>query len=192
MAAPTQSLSGSRRSLALAFSDGPRTLNEVARRLGKSTSSIYGLAQRMLAEGLLTAEDDPPTRGTHYWLTDDARPLLEIAADQNPPPGMLLEGQRFVFAWGNTARVAVQRLLEDGFLEGVLAWAAEVDGGLLLVVLPETGRNEVQRLATAFDSAGLQSAYGRVGEFIAPKDLRAEARSAIDHAQTVSEISGKR
>jgi hypothetical protein len=187
MAAPTRSLSGSRRALALAFSDGPRTLNEAARRLGKSTSSIYGLAQRMRAEELLIAEDEPPTRGTLYRLADGARPLLEIATDQNPPPGMLLEGQRFVFVWGNTARAAVQRLLADGFLEGVLAWAAEVDGGLLLAALPETGRNEVQRLATAFNAAGLQSSYGRVGEFIAPKDLRAEARSALDHAATVSE-----
>jgi hypothetical protein len=190
MAAPTRSLSGSRRALALAFGDERRTLNEVAKRLGKSTSSIYSLAQRMLAEGILKAEDDPPTRGTHYWLADDALPLLEIAANQTPPPGMLLEGQRFVFVWGNTASVAVQGLLADRFLEGVLAWVAEVDGGLLLAVLPETGRNEVQRLATAFNAAGLEGSYGRIGEFIAPKDLRAEAKSALDDAEAVISSKG--
>ncbi len=163
-------------------------MNEAARMLGKSTGSVYGTAHRMLAEGLLVADSDEPTRGTQYELTEEGRRLLEDPAGTALPAGAVSEGQRFVYVDGILDQVKVQRLLTHRSLLGVLAWAAELDGGLLLMMRPETERNAVQRVATAFNAAGLRSAHRRIGEFIEPRDLRSEAMSALDLAASVNDV----
>jgi hypothetical protein len=157
-------------------------MNEAARALGKPASSVYGVVQRMLAEELLIADSDPPTRGTLYELAPAVRPLLELTSEQDRPPGSLSEGQRLLCVEGDLARAKVQRLFAQRALFGSVAWVAEIDGahGLLLAMLPETTRNEVQRLAVAFDEAGLRCSHRRIGELFGAKELRGEAISALD------------
>jgi hypothetical protein len=183
----TRSLRGTRRALALAFSDGPRTMNEAARALGKPAGAVYGIVQRMLVEGLLVADSDPPTRGTLYELAAAAQPLLDATDEQEQPIGSLSEGQRLLRVEGDLATVKVQRLFAQRALFGSVAWVAEIDGGhgLLLAMLADTNRSDVQRLAVAFNEAGLRSSHSRISELFGSKELRAEAVSALDLAESL-------
>ena len=55
---------GSRLALALIFGGRRLTLYEVAKALGKPSGSVQGLLRRMVADGLVLADSDPPVRGT--------------------------------------------------------------------------------------------------------------------------------
>jgi hypothetical protein len=179
---------GSRKDVALVLAGAPRTLHEASKALGKPTSSIYRLVQRMLADGLLLADSDPPTRGTLYRLNPEVRAALDAALAHDQPIGRVQEGQRLLLVDGDEGLLALQRVLVDPRFSGCVAWAAELDGtaGMLLALAPEAARLPAERLIVALERAGFRCIERRAGELIGADDLRRHAVALLEAADEVS------
>lgn len=135
------------------FLDGPRTAHEAGKALGKPTGSIFGVLRRMHAEGLLIA-DEPPTRGTQYRLSDEARIALLEQAEDDGDIGVLAAGQRLLFVERPARRASALEVLAAESLTAPVAWVAETDGGWLLALTPDLeDAYPVDRLALAFERA---------------------------------------
>lgn len=175
MSAPTV-LRGSRRELALALSDGPRTAHEVAKTVGKPTGSLFGVLRRMHVEGLLLADTDPPTRGTEYTLAPAAREALREPAHAAATVGLLRRGQQLLIVEQPADQLAAQRVLSLTSLAGSVAWAAEVGGGWLLAIESEvSGSYPLQRLEAALSVAGISCRQVHVTGVLAGDELRDRA-----------------
>jgi hypothetical protein len=164
---------GPRLELGLAFSDGERTLYEAAKALGRSSGSIQGLVRRMVADGLLAADSDPPTRGTLYEIHPDARDALLEAAEGLQAPGSLAEHQRLLSVWGGSRLEAV-RILASTTLSGAVGWVARTNSAdeLLVAMNPEASDLQIDKLVAAFEAAGFKYREGLVASIMSARDLR--------------------
>jgi hypothetical protein len=177
---------GSRRDLALVFSEKPRTIYEAAKALGRPTGSIYRLVQRMADANLLLADSDPPVRGTMYRLNPEARAALDEAAAGAHATGLLMQGQKLLVVRGGPGRLALQQLLLRPTVAGALAWAATVDGGgMLLALAPDAASLQRDKLAVALEQADFKYREIDVGEIFAAGDVRARAQALLEVAETV-------
>lgn len=174
-------LRGSRRDLAIAFADGEKTAHEVARALGRSTGSIFGVLRRMHADGLLTTDSDPdpPTRGTQYQLTSLARELLAHALSLESGVGQLAQGQRLLIVQRMEDRLRPSEVFTKSSNAGIIAWAAEMPNGWLLVVGADVESFRAKALCAAFEKAGCRCYEDCVDAVVAGSLQRARAETLV-------------
>jgi hypothetical protein len=173
--------------VALAFADGPRTLYEAAKALGKPTGSIYGLVQRMLADELLLADSDPPVRGTMYELNPAFREALEHSAQGDHIPGVLVRNQRTLTISGGPDRMTAMEILARPTLSGAVAWTARTDSGsgMLLAMATDAEDVQVDRLYAALTKAGFSCQEGVIGQVTTAAEIRAHAIAMREAAEEV-------
>jgi hypothetical protein len=179
--AKARALKGSRRDLALVFGDGWKTAHEAATAMGRPTGSIFGVLRRMHAEGLLVADTDPDpaTRGTQYRLSDAAAGLLMDALADESGVGRVAPGQRLLTVDRHGARIDAAKVLTEGASAGIIAWAAELPAGWLLVVDAEVDPFRVQALCAAFEHAGCRCEQAPVDDVVAGPLLRERAATLL-------------
>jgi DNA-binding MarR family transcriptional regulator len=155
------------------------TQYEVAKGLGKPSGSIHGLLRRMVADGLVLTDSDPPTRGTLYELNPEARQALEEAAEGIQTPGLLERHQRLLTVRGGRGRREVMRLLDSIDLSGAVGWVAQTNAAdeLLIAMNPEADENQVNTLVVAFEDAGFECREGLVASIMSARELREQNRT---------------
>jgi DNA-binding MarR family transcriptional regulator len=182
----TLDFKGRRFDLANAFR-GWSTPNEAASDLGTETGSVFGLIKRMHGEGILEADSDPapPTRGTQYRLTQEARVALE-ELDRAPAGkdeiGRLADGQRLLIARGE-ALLEIEQILADPSLSSAVAWASWLGGSWLIAMQPDSDGRAWRKLATVLEGAGYRCERGRVDEMQTARQLRRQFASNVHLAR---------
>lgn len=165
---PLRNLKGSRRDLAIAIGESEKTAREVARSLGRPTGSIFGVLRRMHEDGLLKADTDPdpPTRGTSYRLTKVGAELLAKALSHESGIGQLVQGQRLLAVRRGDDFLAPSKVLRQSESVGMIAWAAEMPNGWLLVMAGEVDSFRAMTLRVAFEKAGCRCYEDRIDAVI--------------------------
>jgi hypothetical protein len=163
------------------------TANEAARNLGTETGSVFGLIRRMHGEGILEADSDPgpPTRGTQYRLTHEARLALEqldgaLAGEEEI--GRLVEGQRLLIVRGEEL-ADIEKTVADPALSSAISWATWLGGGWLIAMQPDSDGHAWRRLATVLEGSGYKCERGRVDELQAARQLRRQSTSNLERAE---------
>jgi DNA-binding MarR family transcriptional regulator len=176
---------GPRLALALVFGYARLTQYEVAKALGKPSGSVHGLLRRMVADGLVLADSDPPTRGTLYELNPEARAALEEAAEGVQTPGLLERHQRLLHVRGDQGRREIMRLLDSTALSGAVGWVAQtnVANELLIAMNPAADDDLVDTLVYAFEDAGFECREGLVSSVMSASELREHNRTASARAK---------
>lgn len=155
--------------------------------MGTETGSIFGLIKRMHAEGILEADSgpDPPTRGTQYRLTHEARVALETLdralGSEEEAIGRLMDGQRLLIARGE-ALAEVEEILRDPSLSSAISWASWLGASWLIAMDPDSDGHPWRRLATVLERAGFSCERGRVDELQPASRLRQQAASNLERA----------
>ena len=174
---------GRRLNLAIAFRRA-RTAKEAARALGVETGSIFGLIQRMAAEGIIEPIGlGEPTRGTEYILTADAvhALALELEGRRDPEEGVgtVVDRQEMIIARGGPL-VDVQSVFAEPGLSLVIAWAAALGPDWLLALSPSADQFDVQRLVIALEKAGCRCERGTTDSPLSGRRLRERAADLVE------------
>jgi hypothetical protein len=175
--ARTSDFRGSRRELATVLGDGWMTAHEAAVALGRPTGSIFGVLRRMHGDGLLVADSDPdpPTRGTQYRLSDEAKEALSDSMNETGGVGQLAKNQRVLVVERKKSRLAATKVLTEGESAGLILWGAELPNGWLLVIDPDADVFRVQVLSAAFERTGCRCYEARVDDVHSGPMLRRRA-----------------
>jgi hypothetical protein len=173
---------GRRLNLALAFRKA-RTAKEAARALGVETGSIFGLIQRMTAEGIIEPIGlGEPTRGTEYVLTEDGSHALELELERRRDPeegaGTVIDGQEVIVARGGPL-AGVQAVFADPALSLAIAWAATLGADWLLALSPDADRFAGEKLVMALEETGCKCEWGRVDSRLSGRRLRERAADLV-------------
>ena len=169
---------GRRLDLALVFREA-RTAKEAARALGVETGSVFGLIQRMTAEGILEPLGlGEPTRGTEYVLTRDGAHALELELEPRHDPeegtGTVLDGQEVIIARGGPLS-RVQSVFADPGLSRTIAWAATLGADWLLALGADADKFATEKLVVALEGAGCTCEYGKVDSMLSGRRLQQRA-----------------
>jgi hypothetical protein len=185
MAATPRDFKGSRLTVGLAVLDQGRTLYEIAKLEGKPSGAYHGLVHRMVADGLLEADSDPPTRGTLYRVRPEAREALLEAAQGAQRPGSLAQHQRLLSVWDGPGRIEAMNLLSSTALSGAVSWVARTNSAdeLLVAMNPDADDALVDSLVVAFSEAGFKCREGLVAQILSARDLRAHNRKVHARAK---------
>jgi DNA-binding PadR family transcriptional regulator len=178
----TDSLRGLRLDVAVALNGQHRTLYETAKALGRRSGDIQRVVRQMLAEGVLVADTDPPTRGTLYSLAPEHVETLEAVLGDTQPHGQVVESQRvLVLTAPDGARL--YRALGRSDLTAVVSWAAEFggDGQWVIALSRAASKLQADRLQIALQALGFDCEQRRVGEVLSADALRRLA-AAVDDA----------
>jgi hypothetical protein len=177
---------GRRLDLANVFRDW-RTAKEAARELGTETGSVFGLIKRMHGERILEADSDPgpPTRGTQYRLTHEARIALDEVVDRTlgcrQEAGQLTDDQRLLIVRGD-ALADIEKVLADPGLSSAIAWGSWLGASWLLAMAPDCDAHAWRKLATVLEEAGYRCERGRIDELQSASRLRDQAASNLERA----------
>ncbi len=188
MPVDAQEFRGSRLAIGLAAADAWKSLYEIAKLRGKSSGAIQGVVHRMVADGLLEADSDPPTRGTLYRVPPEAREALLEAAQGHQHPGALSEHQRLLTVRGRPGRIKAMELLSSTALAGAVSWVARTNSAdeLLVAMNPEAEDELVDSLVVAFLKAGFKCREGLVSQIMSARDLRDHNHKVIARAEELS------
>jgi DNA-binding MarR family transcriptional regulator len=183
MAPATFNFNGRRLDLAIVFRRAC-TAKEAARSLGVETGSIFGLIQRMTAEGIIEPTSlGEPTRGTEYVLTEDGAHALELELERSRDPeegaGSVLDGQELIIARGGTLS-RVQSVFADLELSRAVSWAATLGADWLLALSVDADKFAAQKLVVALEGAGCKCEYGKVDSMLSGRRLRERAADLDD------------
>jgi DNA-binding PadR family transcriptional regulator len=180
---PARDLKGSRRDLAIVFSEGQRTAHEAAKQLGRPTGSIFGVLQRMHAEGILAADSDPgpPTRGTQYALSAMGQDLLRAALpDESDAIGRIEPGQRMLVVRRLGRLTEASEVLAGAKGNGLVDWGSELPDGWLLTLVENADRHRLDVFVTALERARCECRELTVDTLYTGTRLRDRARSLIE------------
>lgn len=169
---------GRRLKLAIVFRKA-RTAKEAASALGVETGSIFGLMQRMAAEGIVEPIGlGEPTRGTEYVLTEDGAHALALELERGRDPeedtGTVVDGHEVIIARGGPL-TDVQLVFADPALSLVIAWAATLGADWLLALSVDADQFAAQRLVVALERAGCKCERGKVDSRLSGRRLRERA-----------------
>ena len=142
--------------IATALSDRPLTMAECARRLGLANSVVRRPLHEMHKAGLLEADAESPSHGTHYWLREGLVDQLEKEVRESQPSGKVLEGQA-VLTIEEIGPLDLANALMATDLTRCVIWVAELGpGGSFLVILDgkHTSATAHGRLIAAIEGAG--------------------------------------
>jgi hypothetical protein len=180
---PVRDLKGSRRELAIVFSEGEKTAHEAAKLLGRPTGSIFGVLQRMYGDGLLIADTDPdpPTRGTQYRLSEEGHDLLrETLPEESPGVGRLEADRRVLLVLRRGGLRKPAKVLASSTSAGLIEWGAELPGsGWLLTTIEDPDGHRLDALVAAFEKADCDCHLVGVGSLHTGTALRNRAASLI-------------
>ncbi len=173
---------GRRLDLAIVFRKA-RTAKEAARALGVETGSVFGLIQRMTAEGILEPLGlGEPTRGTEYALTEDGAHALALELERSRDPeegaGAVLDGQEVIVARGGPLS-RVQAVFADPGLSRPIAWAATLGADWMLALSADADKFAAQKLVTALEGAGCICEHGKVDSKLSGRRLRERAADLV-------------
>lgn len=131
----------------------------------------------MHSDGLLIADSDPdpPTRGTQYRLSDDAKEALSDSLNETGGVGILAKNQRILVIERKKSRVAATKVLTESESAGLILWGAELPNGWLLVIDPDADVFRVQVLSAAFERTGCRCYEARVDDVLSGAMLRRRA-----------------
>lgn len=183
VASPGFNFNGRRLRLALEFRE-PQTAKQAARAIGAETGSVFGLIQRMTAEGILEPIGlGKPTRGTEYRLTEDAAYALTLELEREDQPqesvGTVTEGQEVLIARGGPT-IGTQRVFANPSISaGTIAWAASLGGDWLIALSVEAAKFDAQRLVVDLEKAGCKVERGQVDSKVSGSRLREQAISLV-------------
>lgn len=164
---------GSRRELALFFSDGPRTANDASKALGRPMGSFFGVLKRMHADGVLIADTSSPARGTRYSLAPEAREALRASIEEARAPGQVNTDQLLLVIDRPSKISQIYELFSSSSTGATIDWAAQVDGGWLLAFSPHvTDPYPVEQLQVALDQLGIGNHQMRVSALMSGGELR--------------------
>ncbi|HXQ88372.1 MAG TPA: hypothetical protein VN733_01925 [Solirubrobacterales bacterium] len=183
MAPSAFNFKGRRLNLAIVFRKA-RTAKEAARALGVETGSIFGLIQRMTAEGIIEPIGlGEPTRGTEYVLTGDGAYALELELERRRDPeegtGAVLDGQEMIVARGGPVS-RVQSVFADPGLSHPIAWAATLGSDWLLALAADADKFATEKLVIALEAAGCSCEYGRVDSRLSGPRLQQRAADLLN------------
>ncbi len=178
MSPPGFNFKGRRLELALVFREA-RTAKEAARALGVETGSVFGLIQRMTAEGIIEPLGlGEPTRGTEYVLTSDGAHALELELEQRrereEETGTVADGQEVIVARGGPLSL-VQSVFAEPGLSRPIAWAATLGADWLLTLAADADKFATERLVVALEGAGCTCEYGKVDSLLSGRRLQQRA-----------------
>jgi hypothetical protein len=179
---------GSRLAIALIVAEVWRPLYEIAKLQGKPSGAIQGVVHRMVADGLLEADSDPPTRGTLYRVPPAATEALLEAAEGVQEPGTLREHQRVLTIRGGPGRVKAMELLGSTALAGAVGWVARINSAddLMVAMNPEAEAELVDSLVAALLEAGFKCREGLVAQIMSGRELREHSRKVLARAKGLS------
>lgn len=188
MSADSGEFKGSRLEVGLSVLDQSRTQYEIAKLQGKPSGSVRGVIRRMVEDGQLKADSDPPTRGTLYEVHPDARDALLEAAEGFQQPGSLVEHQRLISVWGGPSRMRATSLLASATLSGAVSWVARTNSAdeLLVAMNPDADDALVDALVLALTEAGFTLREGLVAQILSAREMRAQNKKAIARAKGIS------
>ncbi len=184
MAPAAFNFNGRRLDLALGFRKA-RTAKEAARALGVETGSVFGLIQRMTAEGIIEPTGlGEPTRGSEYILTEDGAHALMLELERSRDPeeeesGVVLDGQEMIIARGGPLS-RVQSVFADPGLSRVITWAATLGGDWLLALSVDADKFAAQKVVVALERAGCKCEHGKVDSTLSGRRLREQAVGLTD------------
>lgn len=182
MAPSRFNFNGRRLDLAIAFRKA-HTAKEAARALGVETGSIFGLIQRMAAEGIVEPVGlGEPTRGTEYVLTEDGAHALDLELERKRDPeegaGTVADGQEVIIVRAGPL-VHVQSVFADPALSLVIAWAATLGADWLLALAADADQFAAQRLVIALEKVGCKCERGKVDSKLSGRRLRERAADLV-------------
>ena len=179
-------LRGRRRQIATLVSERGRTLYEIARAMGVPAGSIYRLIHRMVDDGVLEPDADPPTRGTLFRLNAAYLEALDDAVPEDGKTGLLSPGQRILITRART-RTKLHDVLSHPSVASCVAWVAELDGSgrLLIAMARDASFVQTDRLVAALEDARIVVSLGRVGDVLGGDEMR---RAAPDIKHTPKEL----
>ena len=160
--------------IAIALSDRSMTMAECARRLGLANSVVRRPLHEMHEAGLLEADADSPSHGTHYWLREDLVDQLEIEVQDSQPAGKVLEGQA-VLTVEKIGPLDLANALIATDLTHCVIWVAELGpGGRFFLVLDgkNTSATAHGRLIAAIEGAGGSCNAGQATRIMDAKTWR--------------------
>jgi DNA-binding MarR family transcriptional regulator len=174
---------GRRLDLAIVFRNAC-TAKEAARALGVETGSVFGLIQRMMAEGIIEPTSlGEPTRGTEYVLTEDGAHALMLELERSRDPeegaGAVLDGQELIIVRGGLLS-RVQAVFADPGLSRAIAWAATLGADWLLALSVDADKFAAQKLIVALEGAGCKCDHGKVDSKLSGRRLRERAADLAD------------
>jgi hypothetical protein len=149
--------------------------------VGKPTGSFFGVLRRMVADELVDASTGTPTRGTRYSLSRDVRELLLAMDRQAAAIPAVRAQQQLLLVERPDDMVGVQRVLAQESVSGLIAWAAETQGGWLLAVEAES-TYPLTALAMALQHVGVTSRPLRIDDVLSGVELRDRAMWALEDA----------
>lgn len=188
MSVEAKDFRGSRLAIALTIIEVWRSLYEIAKLQGKSSGAVHGVVHRMVADGLLEADSDPPTRGTLYRVPPEAREAVLKAAEGSQQPGSLKQHQRLLIVRGGPGRLKAMEMLGSTALAGAAGWVARVNSAdeLLVAMNPEADDELVDSLVVALLDAGFKCREGLVAQIMSARDLREHNRKVLARAKELS------
>lgn len=184
MAPSPHDFTGSRLEVGLSVLDQPRTQYEIAKLQGKPSGSVHGLLRRMVKDGLLVADSDPPVRGTLYEIHPDAREALLQAAQGNQQPGTLREHQSLISIWGGPGRLRAIELLGSSTLAGAVSWTTRTNSAdaMLVAMNPTADQSLIDALVHAFLKEGYEVQEGLVTQIMSGREMRDYNKKVIARA----------
>ena len=188
MAVEAKDYRGSRLAIALTVLEMWRSLYEIAKLQGKSSGAVHGVVHRMVADGLLEADSDPPTRGTLYRVPPEAREALLEAAEGSQQPGSLKQHQRLLNVRGGPGRIKAMTTLSSSALAGAVSWVARVNSAdeLLVAMNPDAEDELVDSLVIALLDAGFKCREGLVAQIMSGRELREHNGKVLARAKGLS------
>ncbi|MDX6648716.1 MAG: hypothetical protein QOJ97_667 [Solirubrobacteraceae bacterium] len=182
----TLPLRGRRREIASLLSEKPRTLYETAKAMGKPSGAIYRIVHRMVDDGVLDADPNPPTRGTLFSLSDVYRERLHDGLSDDQATGVLVPNQRVVLV-SDLTPAQLYGVIEHTSLAACIGWLVELEAGstFLLGLHLDVTMLQAHRLAVALERSGGDVKGGRIGEILAGDALR-RAAATMDELTTVT------
>lgn len=171
--------------IAMALSDRPMTMAECARHLGLASSVVRRPLRKMHDEGLLDADDEELSHGTHYWLREDLVDQLEKEVRESQPSAKVLDGQ-VVLVVEEIGPLDLANALVATDLTHCVIWVAELGpGGRFLLVLDSknTSTTVHGRLIAAIEGAGGACRAGQATRIMDAKAWRRLLATYRDAAQ---------
>jgi hypothetical protein len=163
------------------LSEEPKTLRQTARAMGKSTGAIYRVAHRMLDDGLLEADSDPPVRGTMFKASALLTEQLEGDAKDPGSPGSVTAGQRILLTSGSSL-TDLYEVLARPKMAAVVSWCTSLGSSTRWLLALDHGVTQVQhdRLVVVLEQNGLRVETGQVAELITGSQIRGAAEELVD------------